>query len=252
MRAADVMTRRVITISRDAQVSQAVRLMLQNGISGLPVVDQHGHLVGIVTEGDFLRRTETGTERHRPSWLEFLTSSGRLAEEYAHAHGRKIEEVMSQNLHTVSEDATLEEVVRTMERKHIKRVPVLREGKLVGIISRANLLHALASAARSIRPATKDDAAIRDRILAEMHKLPWRPAGVSVLVRDGNVDLSGTIPDEREREGIKVLVENVAGVQAIHDHIVWIEPQSGMAFSSPEDEKAGTAPRVPVATSPVR
>jgi CBS domain-containing protein len=246
------MTRQVITVSPDAQVLQAVRLMLQNRISGLPVVDQQGHLVGIVTEGDFLRRAETNTERHRPSWLEFLTSPGRLADEYVHAHGRKVEEVMSRNPHTVSEDATLEEVVRTMERKHIKRVPVLRQGKLVGIITRANLLHALASAARNIPPVAKDDSAIRDRILAEMDKLPWRPAGVSVLVRDGNVDLSGTIMDEREREGIKVLVENVPGVRALHDHIVWIEPQSGIAFSSPEDEKAGGGPRTPVATSPMR
>jgi CBS domain-containing protein len=91
------MTRQVATIARDAQVLQAVRLMLQNRISGLPVVDQQGHLVGIVTEGDFLRRVETGTERHRPSWLEFLTSSGRLADEYVHAHARKVEEVMSRN-----------------------------------------------------------------------------------------------------------------------------------------------------------
>jgi len=97
MRAADVMTRQVATIARDAQVLQAVRLMLQNRISGLPAVDQQGHPVGIVTEGDFLRRVETGTERHRPSWLEFLTSSGRLADEYVHAHARKVEEVMSRN-----------------------------------------------------------------------------------------------------------------------------------------------------------
>jgi CBS domain-containing protein len=136
-----------------------------------------------------------------------------------------------------------------MERKHIKRVPVLREGKLVGIITRANLLQALASVARNIPAVAQDDSAIRDRILAEMDKLPWRPAGVSVLVRNGNVDLSGTILDEREREGIRVLVENVSGVRSIHDHIVWIEPQSGMVFSSPEDERAGVAPKAPIATS---
>ena len=247
MRASDVMTRQVITIAPDASILQAMRLMLQNRISGLPVVDQQGHLVGIVTEGDFLRRAETGTGRHRPWWLEFLMSPGRLADEYVHTHGRKVEEVMSRSPHTVSEDATLEEVVRTMERKNIKRVPVIRDGKLAGIITRANLLHALASVTRIIPPVPKDDAAIRERILSEIDKLPWRPA-VSVLVRDGNVDLSGTIVDERAREGIKVLVENVPGVRAIHDHIVWVEPQSGMAFPSPEDEKVDAASRGSIAT----
>ena len=241
MQAADVMTRRVITVAPDASVLQAARLMLQNRISGLPVVDARGQLVGIVTEGDFLRRAETGTERRRPSWLQFFMSSGRLAEEYVHTHGRKVEEVMSRTPQTVAEDATLEEVVRTMERAGVKRVPVLRGGELVGIITRANLLHALASAARTIPPTAKDDAAIRDRILAEFDKLSWGTAGVSVLVRDGSVELSGTILDERQREALKVLVENVPGVKAVHDHIVWVEPYSGMAFPSPEDESRSGA-----------
>jgi CBS domain-containing protein len=252
MRAADVMTREVVTISPDAGVLQAVRLMLQNRISGLPVIDQRGRVLGIVTEGDFLRRAETVTERQRPSWLEFLMSPGGLADEYVHTHGRKVEEVMSRNPYTVSEDARLDEVVGTMERRRIKRVPVLREGKLVGIITRANLLHALASSARNIPAVTKDDTEIRERILAEMNKLSWRPRGVSVLVRDGTVDLSGTIMDERERGAIRVLVENVPGVRAIRDHIVWIEAQSGMAFFSPEDEKARTVPSMPVAPNPMR
>jgi CBS domain-containing protein len=224
MKAADVMTRQVITIRPNASILQAARLMLQNRISGLPVVDQKGLLIGVVTEGDFLRRAETDTGRHRPSWLEFFMSPGRLADEYVHAHGRKVEEVMSRNPHTISEDASLEEVVRTMERKRIKRVPVMRNGQLIGIITRANLVQALASIARVIPPVLKDDAAIRDRILSEIDKLPWGPAGINVLVRDGNVDLSGIILDESQREGIKVLVENVPGVREVHDNIVWIEP----------------------------
>ena len=236
MKAADVMTRRVITVAPDASILQAARLMLQNRISGLPVVDSRGQLVGIVTEGDFLRRAETGTERHRPSWLQFFMSTGRLAEEYVHTHGRKVGEVMSRKPQTVSEDATLEEVVRTMERARVKRVLVQRGDKLVGIITRANLLHALASVARTIPPMAKDDAAIRGRILAEFDKLSWGTAGVSVLVRDGCVELSGPILDDRQREALKILVENVPGVKAIHDHMVWVEPYSGMAFPSPEDE----------------
>jgi len=149
MEAADVMTPQVITVAPDASIFQAIRLMLQNRISGLPVMDAKGRLVGIVTEGDFFRRAETGTERHRSSWLQFFMSSGDLADEYVHTHGRKVEDVMSRKLQTVSEQATLEEIVRTMERASVKRVPVLRGGKLVGIITRANLMRALASAART-------------------------------------------------------------------------------------------------------
>ena len=238
MKAADVMTRQVMTVSPDASILQAARLMLQHRISGLPVVNDQGQLIGIVTEGDFLRRAETGTERHRRSWLQFLASPGARAEEYVHTHGRKVDEVMSRNPHTVAEETSLEDVVRTMERDRVKRVPVVRGGKLVGIISRANLLHAMASVARTLPPAEKNDAAIRDRILSEFEKQPWHAAGVNFIVRGGNVDLSGTIFDDRLREALKVLVENIAGVKAIHDHLVWVEPYSGMAFASSEDDKA--------------
>jgi CBS domain-containing protein len=237
MNAADVMTRQVITVAPDASTLQAVQLMLQNRISGLPVVDVHGRLVGMITEGDFLHRTEIGTERHRPSGLQILTSEATLADEYVHSHGRKIEEVMTCNPHTVSEETPLEKVVRIMERKNVMRVPVLREGKLVGIVTRANLLHVLARLADTSQPVGGGDATIRDRILSELVKLPWR-ATVSINVRDGVVELSGTILSEGEREALKVAVENVPGVKAVHDHVVWVEPNSGMVFASPEDEKA--------------
>jgi len=236
MKARDVMTPQVITIAPGASILQAAQFMLRHRISGLPVVDDAGQLVGIVTEGDFLRRTETGTERHRPSWLQFLTPGGRLADEYVHTHGRKIEEVMTRNPHTVSEEAPLDEVVRIMERKNVKRVPVLKEGRLAGIITRANLLQVLAYLARASRPVPEGDSAIRDRIFSELAKLPWRPA-VTALVHDGVVELSGTILSESEREALRVAVENVPGVKVIHDHVVWVEPNSGMAFASPEDEK---------------
>ncbi len=248
MKAGEVMTRQVITVAPDASVLQAALVMLQNRISGLPVVDERGELVGIVTEGDFLRRPETDTERRRPAWSQFFMSSGRLAEEYVHTHGRKVGDVMSRKPQTVSEDATLEDVVGTMERAGVKRVPVLRGDKLVGIITRANLLHVLASVARIIPEVAKGDAAIRDRIIAELKTLPWGSAGVSVLVRDGSVDLSGTILDDRQREALKVLAENVPGVKTVHDHMVWVEPYSGMAFPSPEDEtRSGT----PMYTGPL-
>ena len=147
MKVQDIMTRKVLSIEPDATVLQAVRSMLQNKISGLPVVDADGKLVGIVTEGDFLRRAETTTERRRPRWLEFLVGPGRLADEYVHTHARKIADVMTPEPYTVTEDTSLEDVVQLMEKHRIKRLPVVRGKQLVGIVSRANLLHALASLA---------------------------------------------------------------------------------------------------------
>ena len=144
-----------------------------------------------------------------------MAQVGDLADEYAHTHGRKVEDVMSRKLQTVSEQATLEEIVRTMERANVKRVPVLRGSKLVGIITRANLMRALASAARTIPPLAVDDVAIRARVLSELERTLSRgTAGVSVFVRDGSVELFGNILDERLRKSLRVLVENVPGVRA--------------------------------------
>ena len=139
MRASDVMTRHVITAGPDTSIVEAARLMLENRISGLPVLDGRGRLIGIVTEGDFLRRVETGTARHRSRWLEFLIGPGRLADEFVRSHGRKVEEVMTPDPRTVAEDTPLEDAVQLMERNNIKRVPVVRNDQLVGILSRANL-----------------------------------------------------------------------------------------------------------------
>jgi CBS domain-containing protein len=240
MRTLDVMTRQVITVGPDTSISEAARLMLENRISGLPVVEGRGRLIGIVTEGDFLRRTEAGTTRRRPRWLEFLIGPGRLADEFVRTHGRKVEDVMTPDPRIVTEDTPLEDAVQLMERNNIKRLPVVRGDQLVGILSRANLLSALASLARIAPPAAKDDAATRDRILAELERQPWKALGLNVVVQNGNVELSGIIIDERERQALKVTAENVPGVKAVHDHLTWVEPMSGMAFGSPEDEAART------------
>jgi CBS domain-containing protein len=235
MKASDVMTPRVISIETDAPIMQAVRLMLQNRISGLPVVGRKGELVGMVTEGDFLRRGEIGTQRHRNRWLEFLIGPGRLADEYVHARGRKVEEVMTREPITVSEDTPLDEVVRLMERHRIKRLPVLRAGALVGIVTRAHIMHALVSLAAETKAPAGDDAAIREQILAECKKQSWAPMA-NVVVRNGVVELWGTITDERERQALIVASENVPGVKTVHDHLVWIEPNSGFVLQSEEDE----------------
>jgi CBS domain-containing protein len=240
MKARDVMTPRVISIETDAPIMRAVRLMLQNRISGLTVVGPKGELVGMVTEGDFIRRGEIGTQRRRSRWLEFLVGPGRLADEYVHARGRKVEEVMTREPITVTEDTPLDEVVRLMERHRIKRLPVLREGALVGIVARANIMHALVSLAAETKAPAGDDATIRQQILAECGKQSWAPMA-NVVVRNGVVGLWGTITDERERQALIVASENVAGVKAVHDHLVWIEPNSGFVIQSEEDEARARA-----------
>ena len=243
MQVRDVMTRNVITVKPEESILIAARQMLQHRVSGLPVVDATGALVGIVTEGDFLRRGEIGTARRRPKWLEFVIGPGRLADEYVRSSGRKVAEVMTPDPSTIDEDAPLESVVELMERRRIKRLPVVRNGRLVGIVSRANLMHALASLAGTAPPPAIGDAAIRERALAALAPHNWA-FGVNIVVKNGSAELWGTITDERERQACIVAVENVAGVKAVHDHLVWVEPMSGMAFPSAEDEARDSAGRV--------
>jgi CBS domain-containing protein len=233
MKAKDIMTRRVISVSPDTTVVEAVRLMLQNRISGLPVVGADGMLVGMVTEGDFLRRAENGTERRRPRWLELVLGPGRAALDFTHSHGRKIEEVMSNDPVTITEDTGLDEIVSLMERHRVKRVPVLREGRVVGIVSRANLMRAIIPIARTAGSPAASDTQIRTRIIAEMESHSWAPrALVDLTVKDGVVDFCGVILDERDRAALKVLAENVPGVKSVHDHMSWVEPMSGVAVEA--------------------
>src|SRR6185437_1387837 len=176
MEAKDVMTRTIVSVEPDATVLQAAQLMLQHHISGLPVVDADGKLVGILSEGDFLRRRETATERRRSRWLEFLMGPGKIASEYTRSHGSKVSDVMTENVMTVEEDAKIEAIVELMEKRRIKRVPVVKDGKLTGIVTRSNLLHAMVSIARVVPPAPQSDEVIREQLLAELKKKDWAPA----------------------------------------------------------------------------
>jgi CBS domain-containing protein len=255
MKVRDVMTSPVISIEPDTHVLQAVRIMLQRHISGLPVVGKDGRLVGIVTEGDLLRRAETDTQKRRPRWLEFLIGPGRLADEYTRSHGRKVDEIMTAEPLTVTEDTRLEEVVKVMEKRRIKRLPVLRGNEVVGIVSRANLLHALAGVARDVKPTSTSDQVIRDLVVAEFASQPWAPVSlVNVIVRDGAVELWGTITDERERQALVVAAENVPGVKAVTDHLAWVDGLSGMVlYQSDEEpvqvETSGVVPRAQTETT---
>ncbi|GIK79167.1 MAG: CBS domain-containing protein [Pseudorhodoplanes sp.] len=236
MKARDVMSQAVISVPPDATVEAALRLMVEKNISGLPVIDAAGQLVGIVSEGDFLRRAELGTQPRQPRWIEFLMGPGALAEQYVRASGRKVGEIMTAPVRSVAEDTPLDDVVMLMERYHIKRVPVMRGERPVGIITRANLIRALASVSRELAPTTAGDSEIRERIVKAIRELPWGPgAMVQVLVREGVVTFTGSVFDERQRRALHVLAENTAGVKGMRDHMVWIEPMSGMVIESDED-----------------
>jgi len=241
MRAHQIMTRSVITIAPDATVLEAAKTMLRHHVSGLPVVDAAGQLVGIVSEGDFIRRSEIGTQRKRGCWLKFLLGAGLTATDYVREHGRKVSEVMTTDPITVAEDATLEQIVTSMETNGVKRLPVMRGNKLVGVVSRANLLQAVASLTREIPDPTADDDHIRSRIIAAIEKNDWSPFGLNVIVRDGIVHLSGVITDESSRQAAMVATENITGVKKVHDHLCWIDTMSGMYLESPEDVEMAKA-----------
>jgi CBS domain-containing protein len=237
MKASDVMTRDVLTVGRETSVANAIRVMLDNHVSGLPVLDD-GKVVGILTEGDLLRRSETGTEKHRPRWLEILMGPGRIAREYVRTHGRKVADIMTTDVISVARDTSLDEVVGLMERRRIKRVPVIEGDVLIGLVSRLDLLRALLRATEAQHSEDRGDDDIQEQILAELAKAAWVPRdGLSISVKDGVVDLNGVILEEKEREALRVVAENVPGVKAVEDHLVWIEPVSGTVFDSPQDQR---------------
>ncbi len=237
MRVRDVMTYGAIGLPETATLAEAAETLLRARISAVLVHDASNALVGVLSEGDLMRRSELGAERKRPRWLEALLSGGRLAESYAHSHGRKIGEIMTRKLITVAEDAELSVAVDLMLRHGVKRLPVLRGEAVVGIISRADLLKALVDALPKANGG-HPDAEIKMAIEDELDRLGWAPrASVRVEVRNGVVTFEGSITDERLRPGLKVIAENTPGVTEVHDHMCWIEPNSGIYLPSEEEEK---------------
>jgi CBS domain-containing protein len=241
MRAHQIMTRKVLAVTPETTAVEAANLMVRHHVSGLPVVDTAGTVIGILSEGDFLRRSEIGTQRRRARWLKFVYGIARSADDYIHEYGRKVSEIMTPSPVTVTEEAALAEIVDLMERHNVKRVPVVRDGKLVGIVSRSNLLQAVASLARDVPDPTADDDHIRKRIIAEFEKNDWCPYSLNVIVRDGIVHLSGVITEQASRQAAIVAAENVPGVAKVHDHLSWIDTLSGYYLNSPEDEELAKA-----------
>jgi CBS domain-containing protein len=225
MNAMDVMVSPVMTIKPDDTVAKAVDLFAKHDVSALPVVDGNEAVVGIISEADLVHRKEIGTEVQRPWWLEAVTPASTLAKEFAKSHGRRIDEVMSTNVVSASEETPLAEIADLLEKHRIKRVPILRNGKLVGIVSRSNLIQALALAqnvtnANAGIPASKDRA-IRLEVLDRLVRQPWtRFDERNVIVRDGVVHLWGLVGSESERKALAALAEEVPGVVRVCDEMI--------------------------------
>jgi len=228
MKAKDVMTTTVVTVGPDMPVEEIAQLFLDKQISGAPVVDSYQNLIGVVSEGDLMRRLEDddGASSHRSWWLQFVASSEERAGDYVKVHGDYAKDVMSRNVHKVGEDATLGEIARLLEERRIKRVPVVTDGKLVGIVSRANLLRGLAARKDDgLAPPSVDDQAIRQRVLDDLSNEGWLSHGtLNVIVENGVVQLWGYVDSEKERQAMTLVVENVEGVNAVEDHLGYVAP----------------------------
>lgn len=221
MKAADIMTARVISARPDVSVGALAALMGDNGISAVPIVDADDRVVGIVSEGDLVRRSETGTERRRGWWLRAFAEPQTLAAEYVKAHGRKAADVMTREVISVSEDTPVADIVDLLERHRIKRVPVLRDGKLVGVVSRANLVRALAAMPAPRPELAADDAAIRAQLADELKRRGFGYAVTAdVIVTEGAVHLWGFYDTPSERQAIRVAAEGIPGVREVVDHLM--------------------------------
>lgn len=232
MQAEAIMSKPVIAINPSASIAEAAGLMLTNKISGLPVVRSDGALVGIVSEGDFLRRSELGTQRRRPRWLEFLVGPGSLAQEYVLANGRLVEEVMTDSVLTAPPTASIEQIVELMTKHRVKRIPIVEHGRVVGMIARSDLLRALLRVSTSAASSAVSDDQIRQSIVAELLAQKWANADlIGVVVENGAVELSGAIFDERQRQAAIVAAENVAGVKTVKDNLFCAGPMSVILVS---------------------
>ena len=236
----DVMTRNVLSVTPDTGVSQVAGLLLEHRISGLLVIDAEGALAGIVTEGDLLRRGELGAGRERSWWQQVLASPARQAADFTRTHGGKVSDVMTAKVISVEHDADLSSVVDLMEQHRIRRLPVLQSSRIVGVVSRADLLKAILAHGERTGPeagdtAGADDEAIRAAIVAELERQPWAPTvTLRVGVAAGVVALEGTVMGDDERRGVCVIAENTKGVREVQDRLTIVEPYSGTVIEAPD------------------
>jgi CBS domain-containing protein len=230
MKARDVMTAPVVTVAPETSVSELARLLIERRISAVPVVDHAGKILGIVSEGDLLRRAETGTERRRPRWLEVLLEGSIRAADFAKAHGATAGDVMTRDVIAVSPATDLAEIADLLERSRIKRVPVVEGGVLVGIVSRANLLHGLVARGPAAEPPPASDNEIRRNIVEVLAAERWVDQNrINVVVNNGVAHLWGAVPSDDRRRALKIAVRNVPGVVRVDDHLSphWFANESG-------------------------
>jgi CBS domain-containing protein len=221
MKAADVMSTNVITVGPDASVQNIARILLSYRISAVPVVADDGALLGIVSEGDLIHHADAGTARKPSWWLDLVADNRGLAAEYIKSHARRAADLMTHPVITARPDTELGEIAKLLERNGIKRVPIVDNGKVVGIVSRANLIQALASLHEEVRPAEKvDDAKVRERVIARLRAEPWRPTMLNVTVRNGTVDLWGIVDSDTERTAARVAAEITPGVRMVVDNLL--------------------------------
>ena len=221
MKAADVMVNDVITLRPDDTVQKAAKVLLDHRISGAPVIDAEGRLVGMLSEGDLMRRSEIGTERRQSWWLKLLSVPEIEARDFVKAHAVKVADVMTRQMVTATESHTLGEIASLLEKHGIKRVPIVRDKRVIGIVSRANLLQAFARArAEPDRETTGDDQATRERIVEQIRALPWgMPWLLTVTVQDGVAELWGPVHSEEQRQALRVAAECVPGVKAVKENL---------------------------------
>jgi len=215
--AADVMTSDVITVGPDQPVRDVAELLYTRRISGVPVVEANGGVIGMVSEGDLIHHAALIGERRQTWWLGLFADENASARDYIKTHGRTARDVMSAKVVTVEDKATLADIAETMQRHGIKRVPVLRGGKLVGIVTRGDLLKGMVSLGA---PASTgiDDRSLRDRLLESLRNQPWAHL-IDVQVEDGVVHLHGTFQSEDERRALRLAAENLLGVKRVEDHL---------------------------------
>jgi CBS-domain-containing membrane protein len=220
MNAGDVMVPNVITVGANATVGEAADILLSNHISGAPVVGASGELVGIVSEGDLIRRPETGTTKRPSWWLALLASERSTAIDYIKSHSRKVADVMTRDVITAKPDTALGEIAAILERNRVKRLPIVDGGKLVGLVSRAHILQALASVARRLPSlANVEDVQLRKEVIARLGAEPWRPTMLSVTVQDGTVELWGLVRSDEQKKAARLAAELTPGVRAVVDNI---------------------------------
>jgi CBS domain-containing protein len=215
------MVSRVITARPEEHVRDVAARLLQNRISALPVVDEAGKVVGIISEGDLMRRSETGTALHRSWWLALFAGSEELAKDFVRANAQRVADVMTHPVITAAPDTNLGEIASLLESKGIKRVPVVDQGRLVGIVSRANLLQALAKASQETATVFgAGDAEVRQRILDRLQGQGWTPWLLNVTARDGVVDLWGVASSEAEKKAARIAAESTPGVRTVNDNVM--------------------------------